>query len=196
MGKSAKNKTRVTKRSLRKIIAKMKVVFLDRDGTLIQFHGEPTQAEHIRVLKSAAPAVKILNDLGYLTIVVTNQPIIEKGIITRKQGDALNGLLVSRLKKSGARIDAAYLCPHKYPSTCKCRKPGIGMIKAAQKKFKIDLKKSFIVGDSTRDVMTGLNAKLKTILVKTGEGGKDRKFFDVDADYTVKDVLGAAKLIQ
>ena len=85
-------------------------------------------------------------------------------------------VLTNRLKKNGAKIDAIYYCPHhpnanlkKYRFVCDCRKPNIGMIKKAARKYGINLEKSFLVGDMTQDILAGNRARLKTILVKKQE---------------------------
>ena len=177
---------------------KNKAIFLDRDGTIIRQVDELIQGEQLLLLPKAADAIKRFNQLGYLCVVVTNQPIIQKGLITLKEAEQLNELLIKKLSQIGAHIDAVYMSPHSYPSTCSCRKPAIGMIRRAQKKFNIDLNKSFMIGDSTRDVATGVNAGTKTILVKTGDyghGGRDSKFFDTKADYVVRNLLGAVRII-
>ncbi len=142
--------------------------------------------------------MKLLNKLGYLCIVLTNQPIIEKGIITLAQSDRLNETVKRKFLRKGARLHAFYTCPHKYGTDCSCRKPDVGLIKQAVKDFGIDLKKSFLIGDTTRDNETGRRADITTILVKTGKagGGEDAKFFKTKADYMARNVLAAAKIIE
>ena len=91
------------------------------------------------------------------------------------------------LGREGVYVDDLFFCPHhpdkgyegerkEYKISCNCRKPGTGMVTQAAKDFNIDLGQSWIVGDSTRDIQTGKNAGMKTILLKTGEGGKDGKY--------------------
>lgn len=173
-----------------------KAIFLDRDGTIIRQVDELVRSEQLRLLPKVANAIKRFNQLGYLCVIVTNQPITQKGLITLKKAKALNELLVKKLAQLGARIDAVYVCPHSYPSTCSCRKPAIGMIRRAQKKLNIDMKKSFIIGDSARDVMTGVNAGVKTILVRTRDGGPDKKFFDVEPDYKAKSLWESVRIVE
>jgi histidinol-phosphate phosphatase family protein len=176
---------------------KKKAVFLDRDGTLVPWVKEASEAKHMRPYRGAPLAVKTLTDLGYLVFVVTNQPNIGKGLITLARTKELNRALADDIGKAGGRITAFYVCPHRYGEDCKCRKPSPYFLKMAARKFRLDLKQSFMVGDSTRDTRTGKNAGTRTILVRTGIGGKgdDRKFFDVEADHTVKDLAAAARLI-
>ena len=68
------------------------------------------------------------------------------------------------------------------------------MIDAMVEKYNIDLSKSYMIGDTTMDIQTGINAGLKTVLVQTGEAGQDKKY-DVKADYTAEDILAAVKQI-
>lgn len=174
---------------------KLPAVFLDRDGTIIRYYGVPKELQHVRPLVDAFSAVRILNDLGYLCIVVTNQPIIEKCVISPGDSDRLNEEMRKIFLSKGAVIDAVYTCPHRYGTVCVCRKPDLGLIRAAQKDFNIDMKRSWLVGDTTRDMETGSRAKLKTVLVKTGDGGKDIQFFKTKGNYEAKNVLSAVKII-
>lgn len=180
----------------------MRAVFLDRDGTINKEVDNLRRIKDLKILPGAGTAIKKLNDLGLLVVVVTNQPVISRGWITEKGLDRIHAVLIKELGKKGAKLDAIYYCPHhikaqvkKYRVLCSCRKPEIGMILKASKKFGIDLKKSFMVGDSTRDILAGKKAKMKTILVKTGYAGKDGKY-NVKPDFVAKNLLAAATIIK
>jgi len=160
-----------------------KAVFLDRDGVINREVGNIYRAADLEILPRAGKAIKKLNAAGFKVIVVTNQSIIAKAMATHKTLRTIHAKMIRHLKKDGATIDAVYYCPHhpkgsvkRYAIECDCRKPGIGMIKKAQKKFNLDLKKSFLVGDTTGDILTGKRAGVHTILVKTGHSGKDGKY--------------------
>ncbi|MBM3256778.1 MAG: HAD family hydrolase [Candidatus Liptonbacteria bacterium] len=176
-----------------------KAVFLDRDGTLIEYVLELTSPEQLKILPGAIEGVKKLNDAGFLCVILTNQPIIEKGKITREQGDEINRVLMEKFAAEGATINAAFICPHRFrePQHCTCRKPDQGMVQEAAVKFGIDLSQSWMVGDSLRDVETGKRGGMKTILIEGGEGGKeDEKFFpNAKPDYAVSDMQAAAAKI-
>jgi histidinol-phosphate phosphatase family protein len=180
--------------------AKRKAAFLDRDGTLIEYEKEPVTEAHIRPYPFAAAAVRRLNDLGYLVIVHTNQPVIEKGVITQAQADALNEYLRREFEKSGARIDGFYTCPHRYVEgrEDRCRKPEIGLIEAAERDFPVDRAASWLVGDTTRDMETGKRAGMRSILVMTGKagGGEDAKFFPARGDFEATDLGAAVRIIE
>jgi histidinol-phosphate phosphatase family protein len=107
------------------------------------------------------------------------------------------------LGREGAKLDAVYFCPHhpdrgypdevpEYKVVCECRKPNIGMIKKANEDFNINLKSSFIIGDSSRDIECGRNAGIKTIAVKTGDRSRN---LEIEPDYFFNDVGEAIDFI-
>ncbi len=178
-----------------------KAIFLDRDGVLNREVDVLRDVKQLRVLPGVAVALRTFTKRGFLNIIITNQPVIARGWLTERGVEHINEVLLQRLAARGARIDAVYYCPHhpnanlkKYRVKCACRKPAVGMIKNAVKDFQIDLKKSFFVGDTTMDIMTGRNAKLKTILVKTGYAGHDGRY-NVKPDFTAKNLMGAVRII-
>ncbi|OGG72649.1 hypothetical protein A3A38_00210 [Candidatus Kaiserbacteria bacterium RIFCSPLOWO2_01_FULL_53_17] len=170
-------------------------VFFDRDGVLIRLRNVVSEKKHLRLLIGTGGALKALQDAGYLLIIATNQPNIEKGIINSATVKELNNHLQRELRKHRTALHAAYTCPHRFGSNCACRKPGLGLIKAARKDFKIDMKHSWLIGDTTRDMETGKRTKLKTILVKTGNGGKDRRFFKTKRDFIARNLHVAANIV-
>jgi histidinol-phosphate phosphatase family protein len=183
-------------------LQKKPAIFIDRDGTIIEFVDVLSEPSQVTLLPGAAEAIADLNRRGFLVIALTNQPNIEKGLLTQEDLTAIHDLLQKMLAESGAHLDAIYTCPHKYrlptdPVTqCQCRKPGIKLIQDAQAEFSIDMASSWFVGDRLRDVQTGINAKLKTILVPTGGTSQDDEFFpDAKPDYRVADLLAAVKII-
>jgi len=180
---------------------KTKAVFLDRDGTINKEIHHLRDVKQLRILPGAAHAIKQINRLGFLVIILTNQSVIGHGLSTEKKVDHIHAVLRGRLRRNGANIDAIYYCPHhpkaklkKYRMYCSCRKPGIALIQEAAKTLKIDLKKSFMVGDKTGDILAGKRAKLKTILVQTGYAGKDN-VHDVTPDFIAKNLAAAVKII-
>lgn len=179
----------------------MKAVFLDRDGTINREVDVLRNLKQLRILPGTAKAIRKLNLLGFLVIVVTNQSVVARGWLTEKGLDRIHAVLLGRLRRGGGKLDAIYYCPHhpnanlkKYRLECRCRKPNVGLIARALKDFKIDPKKSFMVGDGTRDILTGKRAGLKTILVKTGYAGRDGKHH-VQPDFTARNLAQAIKII-
>lgn len=184
---------------------KRRCVFLDRDGTLNKYKELICEKQDIILENKAADAIRLLNEYGYLCIVVTNQPGVAKNLCSLEEVWEINYYLEQLLKEKHAYLDDIFLCPHhpqtgfpeenkKYKVKCRCRKPDIGMIEDACEKYNIDIFNSYIIGDSTIDIKTGEKSNLKTILVKTGLKGDDRTF-DVTPDFICDNLLEAAKLI-
>lgn len=181
------------------------LVLLDRDGTINAHAGLVIKPEQLVLLPDAAKAIKLLNDHNILVAIVTNQPIVARNLCTEDEAEAINQYLINMLAKQGAKVDAAYFCPHHPESThpeasnsyridCNCRKPKTGMLVQAAKHFKISPLNCFMVGDSTRDILAGKNFGCKTIILQTGEAGKDGTY-SVLPDYTSDNLYEAAKLI-
>lgn len=178
-----------------------KAVFLDRDGTINKEVDNLRNINQLRLLPNVAKAIRKLNQNNFLVIIVSNQPVVARGWITEKELAEIHKILMIRLEKQGAKIDAVYYCPHhpnanlrQYRKDCLDRKPNVGLIKKAVEDFDISLSNSFLIGDSTRDIKTAYNAGIKNILVRTGYAGKDKKF-DVVSDFTAKNLLGAVSII-
>ncbi len=185
---------------------KRKAIFLDRDGVIDKEVDQPSEVEDLKIYNFAPKAIKKINDSNYLTILITNQPMLAKGFMTEKTLSNIHKKLETELGKKDAKIDAIYYCPHhpergfrgeipKLKIKCDCRKPEIGLLLKAKKEFNVDLKKSYLIGDKTSDILAGKRAGCKTILVKTGYGGKD-KLFNAKPDFIAKNLLQAICLIQ
>lgn len=192
----------VTSRSLKN---KQKAIFLDRDGTINVLKGFINNAESFELLPKTAEAIKKINKSDYLSIVATNQPVIARGECTFDELEQIHMKMETLLGKEGAYIDDLFFCPHhphkgykgevsELKIDCACRKPKIGMLTEAAEKYNIDLSYSWYIGDTTMDIQTGFNAGMKTILVQTGEAGRDNKY-DVKADYIADDLLDAVDII-
>lgn len=184
---------------------RQKCIFLDRDGTINQFRGLISTEEEFELETEAAEAVRRINESGYLAIVVTNQPVVARGMCEMEDVRRIHRKMQTLLGEKGAYLDAIVFCPHHpdkgfpeenpaYKIPCNCRKPDIGMIQKMEERYNIDLTKSFMVGDSTVDIQTGRNAGLKTCLLMTGQAGKDKKFC-VEADYVAENLLEAVDII-
>lgn len=183
---------------------KNKAVFLDRDGTIVRHVDLMHKIENLRLLPGVAETIGKLNYAGFFAIVITNQPVISRGLISEAGVKKIHEEMIRRLAKAGARIDDVFFCPHhpdakskKYGIKCRCRKPEPGMILTAIKKFNIDPKKSFMVGDAIIDVLAGQRAGIKTILVKTGPGHKrlDAQYPNIRPSYIAKNLADASKYI-
>lgn len=189
----------------RNLTHKQKAVFLDRDGTLNVLKGLVYSPEQLELEACAVDAVRQINRSGYLAVLVTNQPVVARGLCDIEDVELIHRKLQTLLGREGAYLDAIMFCPHHpdkgypeenpaYKIVCRCRKPDIGMLEDCAGRFHIDMAKSWIVGDTTVDIQTGVNAGCKTALVLTGEAGKDGKY-EVRADLTAVDLAQAVQMI-
>lgn len=157
---------------------KQKAIFLDRDGTINKYVGFLRNIDDFELIEGVAEAIKLINQSGYLAIVVTNQPVIARGEVTWEELNEIHEKMATLLGKEGAYVDGIYICPHhpdkgfegerpEYKIDCDCRKPKPGLLLQAAKDFNIDLSESYMIGDSHRDVEAGENAGVKkSILIK------------------------------
>lgn len=153
----------------RNLSRKQKAIFLDRDGTINQYVGFLTDIEDMELMDGAAEAIKLINESGYLAIVVTNQPVIARGEISLEELEEIHNKMETLLGNEGAYIDDIFYCPHhphkgfagerpEYKIECDCRKPKPGMLLQAARKYNIDLQNSWMIGDSKDDMGAGRNA--------------------------------------
>ena len=149
-----------------------KAIFLDRDGTINMHRGFLTRPDDFELISGAAEAVKLINQSGYLAIVVSNQPVIARGDCTFQELQTIHNKMETDLGQQGAYINAIYYCPHhpdrgfagecpEFKKECDCRKPKPGMLIQAAEEWNIDLTESFMVGDSQRDLQAGQEAGCK-----------------------------------
>lgn len=180
-------------------------VFLDRDGVIndeINLLRKPSQ---LKLIEGSAEGIKMLNENGFLVIVVTNQPVVARNLCTEEDIAEIHERLEKLLAERGAKLDGIYYCPHhpdkgypeenpKYKIDCECRKPKPGMIIQASKDFGLNPKKCVVIGDRKTDIEAGRNAGCETILVKTGDG-MDERNLNAGYDHIRENLLEAAKLI-
>lgn len=174
-------------------------VFLDRDGLLIEHHDVLKDSNEVKLLPGVGEGLKALKDHNYLLIVVTNQPAMEEGIISKADLEVVHARLQELLIPYSVQINAFYTCPHRYQveGQCACRKPGTALIEQAARDFPIDMTKSWMIGDRLRDIETGHRANLSTILVRTGTqtNGDDAFFPLTKPRYSAKDLRTAARKV-
>lgn len=157
---------------------KRKAIFLDRDGVINKLVDNLSNIDDFELLPGAAEAIKRINKSEYLTIVVTNQPMIAKGFLTVEGLYNIHKKMDTLLGNERAFLNAVYYCPH-HPDKgfageipelkirCKCRKPEPGLFYQAQKDFNIDLNNSWVIGDAARDITAGKAAKCRGILFRS-----------------------------
>lgn len=139
-----------------------RTIFVDRDGTLNVDQVRRVDVDKLALMPGAAEAIRLWNAAGWPVVVVTNQSGIGRGFYTEEDMHAFHRALAERL---GGRIEAFYWCPHLPDARCACRKPGTALFERAAQERGIDLKASFVVGDSWMDVGAGRAIGARTVLV-------------------------------
>jgi D-glycero-D-manno-heptose 1,7-bisphosphate phosphatase len=139
--------------------ARRRAAFLDRDGVLNVDHGFVADPADFDWMEGAPEAIRYLNDAGYVTVVVTNQSGIGRGLYAEEAFHRLHRWIDDELRRFGARLDAVYHCPHlpdadvaAYRQVCECRKPKPGMLLDAIRDLDLDPASSFLLGDRQRDL--------------------------------------------
>lgn len=180
-------------------------VFLDRDGTLNVEVNRVSRVEQLKLIEGAGRAVRRFNRAGFLTIGVTNQAVIARGDCDETELRHIHDKLETLLGRERGFLDAIYHCPH-HPDAgfsgervelkirCDCRKPGTEMIERAVSDLFVDLKNSWMIGDTTTDLQTAINAGLRSILLGTGHGGRDGRW-PVRPDYEFADLEEASAFV-
>lgn len=155
-----------------------RAAFLDRDGVINRRppDGEyVTRWEEMQFLPGAAEAIKLLIRAGFCIVIVSNQRCVAKGLITTHVLDSIHQRMCDELAAAGAIIDGVYYCPHDNQPPCGCRKPAPGMLLAAAQARQIDLKSSWMIGDSDTDVEAGKSAGCRTArLLRNGETANNK----------------------
>lgn len=184
---------------------KRPAIFFDRDGTLVKDVDLLHRSEDLEVFPFTAGALKKVSESDFLSFLITNQPVVARNLCDISMVKLIHNKLETLLGDQGAYLNDIYFCPHHpdkgypeenplYKIACNCRKPGTGMVEKAADDYSVDLKSSWLIGDTTTDIQTGINAGLKTVLVRTGRGGKDRKY-DVLPDYVFDHMADAVDYI-
>ena len=180
-------------------------LFLDRDGTLNLEVNHLNDPDKLTLLDGSAEGIKRINRAGILAIGVTNQPVLARGDVTFQGLKKIHARLDRLLGEKGAYLDRMYICPHhpdkgflgeipELKMECLCRKPQTGLFDLAVQDLNISRRDSWMVGDTTSDILAGKRAGLRTILVRTGYSGRDFKF-DVEPDFVANDLAGAVDWI-
>jgi histidinol-phosphate phosphatase family protein len=192
--------------SRRSLSHKKPVVVLDRDGTIIENISFLSKTSQVRLLQNAAEGIKILNDLGVIVAIATNQPVVARGEVTFEELHDIHSYLEWLLGYSGAFVDVIEFCPH-HPDRgfsgeisnlkveCRCRKPNVGMLEKIFSTVNGDVSNSYLIGDTTSDILAANRFGLQSFLVKSGCCGNDKKF-NVAPTRVFSDLLDASLFIK
>jgi D-glycero-D-manno-heptose 1,7-bisphosphate phosphatase len=185
---------------------KRRAVFMDRDGTISEEIGYVNHPSRYRVFAYSAEAVRLLNEAGWLAILVTNQAGVARGYFTEDLIGATHDVLKQEMERGGAHLDAIYYCAH-HPSVgelpyridCDCRKPKPGLIRRAAVDFPLDLAASWMIGDRYSDIELARNAGLRSAFVMSGYGRGEweyqRSAWKHEPDLVAEDLLEAVRKI-
>lgn len=171
-------------------------VFLDRDGVLSVEDGYISSVENLSIFPYTRECIRQIHNKGYYAIVITNQSGVARGLFTEEILQEMNDYLISQ-----TGIDAVFYCPHhpegkmkKYRKMCHCRKPRTGMLEAACQRFKINMEKSYMVGDRASDIEAGQKAGVRTILLESGYGTAELEYAIIP-DYIFNDLRDVIKIL-
>jgi D-glycero-D-manno-heptose 1,7-bisphosphate phosphatase len=149
----------------------LEAVIVDRDGVINE-----NRSDHVKewaefeFLAGAPEAVVRLCRAGLRVFVMTNQAIINRGIVSREVVDDVNRRMVAEIERLGGMVEAVVYCPHRPDECCGCRKPAPGLLTEIAQQHNVDLTRSLVVGDALSDVQAGRAAGCEAILVLSGRG--------------------------
>jgi histidinol-phosphate phosphatase family protein len=157
------------------------VVFLDRDGTLIQDTGYIGDWHRVQLLPGVGKALRKIQK-RYPLVLISNQSGIGRGLITIEQAGQVHDRTIKLLNNLGVHLDGSYYCPHIPEDNCACRKPLVGLFLQAERDLKIELKRSIMIGDKPSDIQAGKIAGCRTLFL-----GSNNRIDNVGADQTASD---------
>lgn len=182
----------------------MKAVFLDRDGVINEYPGDAkyvTSWDEFHYFPWVGTALKKLNRAGFKIFIISNQAGVSKGVFTKRALDLITSNMLRGFNKQNIDISGVYYCIHVPEDNCLCRKPRTGLVDAAINYLKnqgmaLELKKSYFIGDTEKDIKTGKSSGLKTILVFSGkEKPQNRSLWQTPPDWTAQNLSEAVELI-
>lgn len=178
---------------------KSKAVFIDRDGTInvdVHYLDNPDKFE---MYPGVGDGVKKLKEEGFKIIVITNQSGIARGHFTEKQLFNIHERMKKEIKQFNVTLDGIYYCPHHPDDSCNCRKPNTGLFDMAINEHKIDVKKSYMLGDKILDIGAGKKIGTRTVLIPEphirDEFLSKKNEWEYNPDYIANDFMDAVEWI-
>lgn len=168
------------------------VVFLDRDGTVIENVPYLADPDAVRLIPGVGAALVRLARAGWARVLVSNQSGVGRGLLTEDDVRRVNARVVAALAEDGARLDGVYYCPHAPDAGCDCRKPKTGMARRAAAEMGLDLSRAVVVGDDHGDMGLAEALGVPAYLVRTGHGVRIESAWTGRPGVTVVDDLPAA----
>lgn len=187
-------------------LIKDKIIFLDRDGTINKEDGYITKPDQLKLYDGTLTALKMLDEIGYRIVIVSNQAGVGRGLLTEAKLQEINAALLGTLKGHGIEIEKLYYCPHhpdasvpEYKKDCECRKPKTGMIMRARTELDVQVQGAYMIGDKLTDIELAHNFGGRGILLLTGYGTKERGHLagkPYAPVYIAKDIIDAVNWIR
>ncbi|MFH1857633.1 MAG: D-glycero-beta-D-manno-heptose 1,7-bisphosphate 7-phosphatase [Candidatus Omnitrophota bacterium] len=175
-----------------------KLVFLDRDGVINKDRRDAYVANwrSFQFIPGSLRALKLLKEGNYKVVVLSNQAGVAKGLYSLRELQAITRRMKQEVQRHGGRLDAVYYCVHHPEDRCGCRKPRTGLFRKAKRKFGVPFRKTYMIGDSIRDIAAGKKLGCRTVLVLSGkEKLSQRQRWSVQPDIIKKNLLEAARWI-
>ena len=143
------------------------VLFLDRDGVINEKRLDYVKdINELKFVPNIFNAIKKFNDMGFIIIVITNQSVVNRKIISEIQLKEIHDHMLKTMEKNSCEIIKIYYCPHHPDEKCNCRKPNTGMIEQAIKDFKIKIPNAILIGDSESDIEAATRMKIKSMKIQ------------------------------
>lgn len=176
-----------------------KVILIDRDGVINRYPGHTqyiTKISDFEFLPGSKEALVKLHRSGLKIFVISNQAGVGKGLYSKETLDEMTRILTNEIESAGGHIEKVLYCTHTDEQNCECRKPKTGLLKEVFSQIYADISKTFFIGDSIRDIKTGLTFGCKTILVFSGkESRKDSATWEVQPDFVADNLLAATEIV-
>jgi D-glycero-D-manno-heptose 1,7-bisphosphate phosphatase len=181
-------------------------IFMDRDGTVSHEVGYMIHADRYALLPRSVEAIRKINRAGFASFVATNQSGVARGLFKEELVHQVHRRLRDWLAEGGVSLDDIYYCPHHpreggsaFTGPCDCRKPAPGMLHKAAREYDVDLSRSYMIGDTGRDLGAGAAAGATPILVLTGYGRGElehlRHRWSAEPSFIAEDLLDAVEWI-
>lgn len=171
----------------------LKFIFVDRDGVINEDRADYVKRwAEFQFIAGSLDALQRLTDSGYRIIVITNQSVINRNMVSKKELQEIHSNMAKAIAAHGGHVEAIFFCPHGPDDGCDCRKPAPGLIRQAQAKYDMNLAQTCMIGDSLKDILCARRAGCgKAILVRTGYGTETERQCmkkGVSPDYVADDL--------